>query len=151
MCVFYSNQATGDDSTHWEMFCCALVRRVCVRASKCGRKAPLVTSQVLFRNTMGGEIALMEKRLMWDAFAHTHVHTHEHTALANHSSQWEVEKGRILSLTLEKNRWRRENRQRGASWSCSSSTYFMLPPTRVSSFPKHRHRFSSKDRADAFI
>lgn len=40
--------------------------RVCVRvrARKCGRKAPLVTSQVLFRNTMGGEIALMEKRLM---------------------------------------------------------------------------------------
>lgn len=43
---------------------------------------------------MGGEIALMEKRLMRDA--HTCTRTHEHTALANHS------KGRILSLTLEK-------------------------------------------------
>lgn len=32
-----------------------------VLACKCGRKAPLVTSQVLFRNTMGGKIALMEK------------------------------------------------------------------------------------------
>lgn len=58
MCVFYSYQATGDDSTRSEMFCCV---RVCVLARKCGRKAPLVTSQVLFRNTMGVEIALMEK------------------------------------------------------------------------------------------
>lgn len=33
---------------------------------------------------------------------HAHVQAHEHTALANHSSQREVEKGRILSLTLEK-------------------------------------------------
>lgn len=63
MCVFYSNQATGDDST-----CCERLSAVCVcgtcarvRACKCGRKAPLVTSQVLFRNTMGGKIALMEK------------------------------------------------------------------------------------------
>lgn len=61
MCVFYSNQATGDDSTRLEMFCCVRVQQVCVLACKCGRKAPLVTSQVLFRNTMGGEIALMEK------------------------------------------------------------------------------------------
>ena len=61
MCVFYSNQATGDDSTRLEMFCCVRVLRVYALASKCGRKAPLVTSQVLFRNTMGGEIALMEK------------------------------------------------------------------------------------------
>lgn len=61
MCVFYSNQATGDDSTRWEMFRRVRERRVCVRARKCGRKAPLVTSQVLFRNTMGGQIALMEK------------------------------------------------------------------------------------------
>lgn len=61
MCVFYSYQATGDDSTRSEMFCCVHARRVCVLACKCGRKAPLVTSQVLFRNTMGVEIALMEK------------------------------------------------------------------------------------------
>lgn len=51
---------------------CGTCTRVCGRslppyltppvlACKCGRKAPLVTSQVLFRNTMGGKIALMEK------------------------------------------------------------------------------------------
>lgn len=61
MCVFYSNQATGDDSTRFEMLCCVRVPLVCVLSRKGGRKAPLVTSQVLFRNTMGGEIALMEK------------------------------------------------------------------------------------------
>ncbi|CAB1435521.1 unnamed protein product [Pleuronectes platessa] len=38
-----SNQATGDDSAHREML--GRVPRVCVRARKCGRKAPLVTSQ----------------------------------------------------------------------------------------------------------
>lgn len=41
--------------------CSAVCMRVCVLARKGERKAPLVTSQVLFRNTMGGEIGLMEK------------------------------------------------------------------------------------------
>lgn len=60
-------------------------------------------------------------------YTHTRM---EHAALANHSSRWEAGKGGYHHLNLKK------NRDGGESWRCSSSTYFMLPPTIVSSFPK---------------
>lgn len=80
MCVFYSNQATGDDSTRWEMFCCVHVHRVCV----------CVSGQVWTQGTIsdfpgplqeynGRRNCFNGKRLMWDAHTHTRVHVHTWT------------------------------------------------------------------------
>lgn len=79
MCVFYSNQATGDDSTRLEK----LGRRVCVCASaQVWTQGTISDFPGPLQEYNGRRNCFNGKRLMRDARAHTRVHA----ALANHSS-----------------------------------------------------------------